>query len=219
MMKKQIINSNLVLLQEFSHNLQEAVSGTGLTPYALAKKIGLDNAAIKMAMSGEHDLKFSTAVRIAKGMRLSMDWLIVNVLGDNPPAINSTSEVEIKQKNVDFINKISKMNDQDVELLMAIAGILDERRIRAVTKLLHAVQDEKLSNWGNVCDTLEHKKNDIMAKDDKKLKPKANEPRFNEDINEFDDDIFDDNLEEDFEDDEDLDLEDDFDDDDFDEDY
>ena len=105
------------------------------------------------------------------------------------------------------------MSDQDVELLEAIVNVLDDRKARAMARLLHAVQDTKPTEKLN--------KGGLMAKAAEKAKPnvKGSMPD-SEDGDEFEDDDFeDDDLDEDedFEDDDDID-DDDFyeDDDDFD---
>jgi transcriptional regulator with XRE-family HTH domain len=203
-MKNKIANPNLTVLQEFSLNLQKAVADMGLTPYALAKKLGFDTDTIKRVMRGNRDPKFSTVLRIAKGMQVSMDWLAGNVSGDTPASVKSTSEFEVKKENINFINKIAKMQDQDVELLEAIAHLLDERRFRAVTKLLHAVQNTNSSEKG--------KKDGLMTESADKVTPKINESL--PDGDGFDNDGFWD----DFEDDEDFDEDFDEEDEDFDED-
>jgi transcriptional regulator with XRE-family HTH domain len=141
----RVANPSLAALRDFSLNLQKAVSGTGLSPYTLARNIGLDRAAIKNAMSGDCDPRLSTMIRIAKGMKLSLDSLVGGTPADKPivkPA--SVPETEVKKENIGFIDKIAKMHEQDVELLEKIACLLNERRISTMTKLFQAVQGSKL---------------------------------------------------------------------------
>jgi hypothetical protein len=207
--KKESVNQGLLILQEFSRNLQKAVSDTGLTPYALAKEIGLDKDSIKNVMSGDRDPKFSSVLRVIKGMRLSMDELIGNISVSKltpakpaPAPAPAPQEVEIKKGNIDFISRIVKMNEQDVELLEAIAHILDERRIRAIARLFNAVQDSSPSEKSE-------KKGGLMAKASEMAKeatgalPDELEEGFEDG---FEDDDFDED--DDFEDDEDFEDED-----------
>jgi predicted transcriptional regulator len=179
-MKKKITNLNGTDIQVFSNNLQRSVLATGLTPYALAKNIGVDKDSIKNLMKGDRDPQFSTVISIVKGMRLSMDELLGIV-----PALPAP-KVEVKKENINFIEKITKMNEQDVELLDSIAGVLDERRVRAVTRLLHAVQGTELPN--------KKEKEGLMAEAEKITSKKVTKP-----LSGFDDADFEDN--EDFEDD------------------
>jgi DNA-binding XRE family transcriptional regulator len=193
-MKKKIANSTLIDIQEFSHNLQKAVLATGLTPYTLAKKIGVNKDAIKNLTKGDRDPQFSTAISIVKGMQLSMDELLGIISGNTSIQSPPTPKIEIKKGNINFIEKITRMNEQDVELLEAIAGVLDDRRVRAVTRLLHAVQGAELPN--------ENEKEGFMAKAEKIKNPKVTKP-----LSDFDDDFEDDEYEED----EDFEVDDDFD--------
>jgi transcriptional regulator with XRE-family HTH domain len=188
-MKNKITNPNLAVLQEFSLNLQKAVVDTGLTPYALSKKLGFDKDFIKNVIRGNRDPKFSTVLRITKGMQVSIDWLVGNVTEDNPVQSKPVSEVEIKKENINFINKIAKMHDQDVELLEAIARILDERRVHAMARLLHAVRNPNSSGKG--------KKDCLMTESIDKSELKINGLLSGSD----DGDIFDEDLEDDLEDD------------------
>lgn len=207
--KKVAANSSLDVLRDFSSNLKKAVEGTGLSPYALAKNIGLDKMAIKSAMREGCDPKLSTVVRIANGMRLSMDALLGKINKVDKP--EPVPEVKIKKEYTKFIDRVSKMREQDVELLDAIAAILDERRRRAVAKLLHAVQNEKSQDKSKSKDLSEKQKNKIPPK-------QAEDDVFDDDDIEdfFDDDYSDDDeyeIDDDYEDvDEDFDFEDDDDD-------
>jgi transcriptional regulator with XRE-family HTH domain len=128
-------------LHEFTVNLRKAVSDTGLTPYALSKKLGLDKCAIKNITRDGHDPKLSTVLKIVKGMRLSLDWLLgfpCSVDVDKPVQFYPASSAEVAQ-DVRFIDKIAKMHEQDVELLNAIADVLNNRRVRSVLGLASAV--------------------------------------------------------------------------------
>ena len=152
-MKDIKTNFSADILKDFLINFQKAVSDTGLTTYALAKKIGLDKAAIKNILQNKSDPRLSTAVCIAKWMGLSLDGLV----GIAPPQLSPVPEiVELKKDNVSLINKINDMNDQDVELLDEIAGILIVRRTKRMAKLIKAVRDESTAVESSAdCDTEE----------------------------------------------------------------
>ena len=138
-MKNQLKNNNNNILSEFSANLQKAVTNTGLTPYALAKKIGIDKQTISRLLKGDRDPNLTTVIRIAKDMRVSMDQL----LGLTPA--KAKAEVEVKKENLNLIDKISVLHEQDVELLEAIIGVLEKRRARTIAKFLNTVRDAKSS--------------------------------------------------------------------------
>ena len=133
--KPKSLNNNVLL--EFSANLQKAVNDTGLTPYLLAKNLGLDKQAISRLLKGDRDPNLSTVVRIVKSMQISMDQL----LGLTP--VKPKAEVEIKKENLNLIDRISALHEQDVELLEAIVEVLEKRRARTMAKFLNAVRDAK----------------------------------------------------------------------------
>ena len=137
-MKNKLKKSNNSIFFEFSTNLQKAVTDTGLTPYALAKKIGVDRQAISRLLKGDRDPNLSTVIRIAKGMQVSMDQLLGLI-----PVKSTTKKVEIKKENLNLIDKISTLHEQDVELLEAIVDVLEKRRARTMAKFLNAIRDAK----------------------------------------------------------------------------
>jgi len=149
-MEKQIANTkntNIEVLGEFTRNLEKAVSATGLTPYLLAKKLGLDKAAVKTLLQGDRDPRFSTVVKLVIGMHLSLDQLLGNTTSTTPssssPVETATAKIVVTNEKADLISSITKMHESDVELLVAIAGVLEARRSRAVAKLLQAVQKSR----------------------------------------------------------------------------
>jgi len=145
-MKKQAENLNLDVLRDFTSNLRKAVSATELTPYALAKKLGLDKAAIKNMMSGRRDFKFSTAVKAVKGMGISMDGL----LGIAPEKKTTGLPPDpASEANLPYRFSLAEMDMQDAELLGAIAKILKERRTRTVVKLIKAAHRARQSRKNN----------------------------------------------------------------------
>jgi DNA-binding XRE family transcriptional regulator len=203
-MKKKIENSCMTDIHKFSHNLQKAVTATGLTPYVLAKKVGVNKDSIKNLMKGDRDPQFSTVISIVKGMQLSMDKLL-GLVEDTQAPFYPVPKVGVTKENINFIEKITKMNEQDIELLGAIAGILNERRNRAVARLLHAVRGAKLPN--------KHENDDLMARAEELKNSKAVKPLSFPDSVDFDD--LDDD---DFDEEDNFDDNDDFDDEDFDDD-
>ena len=149
-MEKQIANTkntNIEVLGEFTRNLEKAVSATGLTPYLLAKKLGLDKAAVKTLLQGDRDPRFSTVVKLVIGMHLSLDQLLGNTTSTTPssssPVETATAKIVVTNEKADLISSITKMHESDVELLVAIAGVLEARRSRAVAKLLQAVRKSR----------------------------------------------------------------------------
>lgn len=153
-MKEQLRNLSSEILREFSCNLQKAVDDTGFTAYGLAKKLGLDKDAIKNMLQGNRDPRLSTIIQVFKGMEISADRL----LGLTPANTEKESEVQIKKENIAFINKVSSLHKQDIELLEAIAGVLETRRTRVMTKFLSAVRDTKIHEEpGNSVDKMKKK--------------------------------------------------------------
>jgi predicted transcriptional regulator len=198
--KESNLNSDL---HEFAFKLSEAVAETGLTPYGLAKNIGVDKQVISRLIKGNYDPKFSTVIRIVKSMNISMDGLLGICHSQNSVEPTQISEeVEVKTADIDFINSISKMHEQDIELLASIGEILNERRVQRMAKLVNAVLDVKQIN-----------KESLMIE-------AVATPKLSDDFKEDDYDDYDDN---DFDEDNDFDDEDyedeDTDDDDFDDDY
>jgi len=144
-MRKKTNNPNINILKKFSVNLHKAVMDTGLSPYALAKKINVDKDAIKNILQEGRDPKFSSVVKIVQGMQLSMDQLLGNIKTDkvqSPPV----QKVENKLKHFSLFEKLDNMHEQDIELLEIIAGVLNERRTRAMKNLLNAIQHGKSKN-------------------------------------------------------------------------
>jgi transcriptional regulator with XRE-family HTH domain len=148
-------NAGVELLREFYINLKKAVSDTGISAGALAIKFGLPKQFISNILRGDHDPRFSTAVRIAKSMNLSVDGLLGNESQREaaPPqpvpfaqTVPVPSEVEVKNIHVSLAGKIAQMHENDVELLEAIASILIERKSRAMARFLCAVQDAEREN-------------------------------------------------------------------------
>jgi len=216
-MKVNHPNPNIDVIREFAANLQKAVDATGLTPYALAKKIGMDKDAIKNLLKGDRDPKFSTIIHLAKKMRVSLDQL----LGVKPvkPKREIEVEVEVKKENLNLISRISALHKQDVELLETIIGVLEARKARSMARFLNAVRDSK-QPMNNT------KENQITRITEKVGKPQTNGSSVDDDLDDdFDDDLnddedfdddrdFDDNENPDSEVDDDFDEDDDFDDDD-----
>jgi uncharacterized protein (UPF0335 family) len=202
--EKRPDNSNLEVLREFYPNLKKAVADTGLSAYALAKKLGFDPQVISNLVRGDRDPKLSTVVRIVKGMQVSMDALLGLVPGkkstvpesqpvlpaQSPPSVSGTT---IKNGNIDLINQIARMPENDVELMKAIADVLTERRSHVMAKLLYAMQKSG-------------KKGDLTAK----TSELAGKLEAQEDLSPGG--CFDDDFDEDFGEDDDLDDTDDFDD-------
>jgi DNA-binding XRE family transcriptional regulator len=189
------------VLHDFTVNLQKAVADTGLSPYVLARKIGVNKDAIKNTIQEDRDPQFSTVVQIAKGMNLSLDQLLGNkFIESNPPPSNPPPEVQIKKETINLIDRISKMHEQDIELLEAIAGILEGRRARVMAKFLNAVGEPKPPKM---------KKEGIMARATKKAKEHEKKISLSDD-EDFDGDFEDSETreDEDFEDDEDEDYDD-----------
>jgi len=221
-MKGQHSNSNIDVIRGFTANLQKAVDATGLTPYALAKKIGMDKDAIKNLLKGDRDPKFSTIIHLAKKMRISVDQL----LGVKPAKPKSEVEVEVKKENLNLISRISALHKQDVELLETIIGVLETRKARSMERFLNAVRDSKQP----MNDTKENQMTGITEKINKpqisgsSVDDDLDDDDFDDDLNDdedFDDDRnFDDNenpdseVDDDFDDKDDFDEDDDFDDDD-----
>jgi transcriptional regulator with XRE-family HTH domain len=221
-MKVKHPNPNIDVIREFAANLQKAVDATGLTPYALAKKIGMDKDAIKNLLKGDRDPKFSTIIHLAKKMRVSLDQL----LGVKPVKPKREVEVEVKKENSNLISRISALHKQDVELLETIIGVLEARKARSMARFLNAVRDSKQP----MNNTKENKMTGITEKVGKSqtsgssVDDDLDDDDFDDDLNDdegFDDDRdFDDNenpdseVDDDFDDDDDFDEDDDFDDDD-----
>jgi transcriptional regulator with XRE-family HTH domain len=228
-MKKKNKNYDMTDIQKFSGNLQKAVAATGLTPYSLAKKIGVSKDTVRNIMKGDRDPQLSTVINIVKGMQLSMDKLL-GLVENIPAPFYPVPSVGFQKENTNFIEKIRKMNEQDVELLEAIARILVERKNRAAVKLFHAIRGTELpgsnKNDGLIVKTEEIEKPETPKSpsvpngadvDDPDEDDKFYEYDSFDDNDDFEDDDFEDD---DFEDDDfDNDLDDDFDEDDNDDDF
>jgi len=196
----------------FVINLQKAIKKAGLTPYSASVKAGIDKSAIiKMINKGkECDPRLFTIIRIAKTLNISIDWLVGNVAVDKIPTLGDAldlalpeklepePEVEIKKENINLISKISKMHKQDVELLEAIANILEDRKTRAMARLLHAVNDGKQPEDNEVSSLGIPRKSDIhkMSRGLTKINVSDDD---DDDDNDDDDDEFEDEDEDDFE--------------------
>jgi len=140
-MKKHTENPNVEVLNDFYYNLQRAVADTGLTPYALAMKIGFDKNYISRLMHGDRDPNFSTIVRFINGTHFSLDEL----LGKRKRSISSSKveEATTSASQALLIDKIKNTHEDDIEILDAIADILNKKRAHAVAKLVHAVKEKK----------------------------------------------------------------------------
>jgi DNA-binding XRE family transcriptional regulator len=145
--KKKTENSGQEVLQEFYVNLKKAVADTGLSSYAWAKKLGMDKQSISSIVRGNSDPKLSTAVRIARGARISLDSLVgiscSSSRGDSyerPPL-----EAAANEKNAEFISRVMKMREPDIDLLEGIAVLLEKCREKAMSKLIQAIKDKPVS--------------------------------------------------------------------------
>jgi len=220
-MKEKTIAVGTEVLNTFFANLQKALSDSGLSAYAYANKIGVDKMAVSNILQKRSDPKLSTVIRIAKGMNVSMDWLVgtvpfppsPSVKPDNPSACACpspclpksdkppVSEVEIKKEHIDFIDKISKMHGSDIALLEAIAGILEDRRTRVMAKLLNAIKDknspENLKE-GRMAKVMAKTGNSELDDDDDYADEGFDDFDEEDDREEFDDD-FDEDFEEEYE--------------------
>jgi DNA-binding phage protein len=184
--KIKVENDNL---REFYINLQKAISDTGLTCYALSKKLGLDRNAVRNAVKGSTEPRLSTIIRIVKGMQISLDGLLGNEVDVKPILPESSppvSKVEVRKNDVKLIDKTNQLHERDLELLESIANILIDRRSLMMKKLLNAIQ--------KVDQDKEDKKENFMIK--------PSEEHFGQDDT-FEEDIFEDD-DENFEDDDDL---------------
>lgn len=125
----------------FLTNLRQAIADRGITPYALAVKLGIDKSAVSGLFRGTPDPRLSTVLRIVKSMQISMDYLVKDIYTpfqqDNAPA------PDIKNKTNSLEKTASEMHNCDIELLEEIAVLLSERRERKVTKLIEAVEKYK----------------------------------------------------------------------------
>jgi hypothetical protein len=152
---KQTENAGVEIPFEFYANLKKAVADTGISAWALEKKFGRHKQFLSNILRGDRDPKFSSIVRIVKGMRLSIDGLLGSGLQTEAAhpqsvslaqAVSVPSGVEIKKISADFAEKVAQMHENDVELLEAIAGILLERKSRVMARFLHAIQDTERGN-------------------------------------------------------------------------
>jgi transcriptional regulator with XRE-family HTH domain len=189
-MKDRQANPNINVIREFAANLQKAVDATGLTPYTLARNIGLDKDAIKNLLKGARDPKFSTIIHLAKGMPISLDQL----LGMIPAEQKSESKIEIKKEFLNLADRISTLHKQDVELLETIIGVLETRKARSMTRFLKAVREPE-----------QPKENEMAITTEKVMEPQVSVSSFDDD---FDDDDFDEDRDDSEDSDEDSDSED-----------
>jgi hypothetical protein len=153
--KKRTENAGVGSLQEFYANLKKAVADTGVSAWALEKKFGWHKQFLSNILRGDRDPRFPSIVRIVKSMHLSVDGLLgggfqtETVHPQSVPldqTVSVPSGTEIKKISVGFAEKVAQMHENDVELLDAIAGILIERKSRAMARFLHAVQDTGRGN-------------------------------------------------------------------------
>jgi transcriptional regulator with XRE-family HTH domain len=186
-MKKQNTIFKNDVLHEFAANLQKAVNDTGLTPYVLAKKLGLDKQIISNLLRGGRDPKLSTVIHIIKKMQISADQLLGTTLKNKASQQKDVAEINVKKKNLSLIDKISVLNEQDIELLEAIVGVLEVRKARAASKFLSAVQDAKPST--------KERGNQMANTTEKVMKSQTVGPTPDDDFDDddgFEDDDFDD---------------------------
>ena len=137
--KKQIPSADDC--KKFLLNMREALSDTGVTPYALAKKIGFEKSGISGFFRESRDPRLSTVLRIAKGMQVSLDRLLEGIY--TPLSSSSVKVPENKNLNIGLFNKISEMHGSDAELLESIADLFIARKKRSMANLLLAVQKTK----------------------------------------------------------------------------
>jgi len=124
----------------FSHYLRKALATACLSGYELSKKCGLDKSTIGKLLKETSDPKYSTIVKLAKGLQLSLSELFEKAIVTDKVATKTkhvSPNFELSESEKNFIDKMRNMHRQDTELLNVIADILVKRKISAIEKLLH----------------------------------------------------------------------------------
>jgi len=140
-------------LREFIDNLEKAIRDTGVTPYAWAKKVGVDTKTIYKVLRKDSNPVLSTIIRLVKGTELSLDKLLGLNTQPQPSQYQKTlpssmHRLVMKKEDVGFFKKLGTMHEIDLELLKSIAVLLEERRARSVAQLLSAVKNRASKKKG-----------------------------------------------------------------------
>ena len=163
-MKYQESNYVEKICQTLSKNLKKAVEATGKTPYTLSASFGFDKGLIGNLLKGNRDPKFSSLVRLAEAMKVSVDELMelperkkeilakgsVEYYPTQQEKHTEPSSIPVKEVILSLNQKIAEMSETDIELLCGIADLLEARRKKGVVKLLKAALEKNRSALAEV---------------------------------------------------------------------